>query len=337
MKVVITDYIVADIAYEKEQCQRMGAELWSYELKSAGPQELIQVVRDADVIVVNMAKLNEPVILGLERCQGIIRCGIGYDNVDVKTATRRGIEMVNIPDYCLQEVAEQTITLMMACQRRLTQQPGYMEQSIQAGRWVYDSVSPIYRFSGKTVGILGFGGIGKAVYRMLQGFGVNFLVTDPYLPEEQAKAFGIHLVPFEQLLQKSDIITIHVPLKGEETYHLFDTPQFEMMKPTATLINTSRGGIVNLEALDNALKKGLIAFAGIDVYEQEPPSPDLALLKNPNAICTPHLSWVSEESFFSLREKVFQNVNRFVKGQPRLHVVNAGDLSLRQANKEDQK
>jgi len=218
--------------------------------------------------------------------------------------------------------------------RRLNRQPLYLQQSIQARRWVYDSVEPIYRIAGKIVGIVGFGGIGKVVHRILQGFGVRFLVADPYLPEDRAREFGIALVSFDHLIREADIITVHVPLKGGETYHMFDEPQFRMMKPNAVLINTSRGGIVNLDALDRALREGLIACAGIDVYEHEPPDVNLPLLSNPNAICTPHLSWVSEESFFSLREKVFQNVRRFVEGEPRVHVVNATELAEYQAKKE---
>ena len=152
MKVVITDYIVPDITYEKEQCQQMGADLLAYELKSAEPQQLIPVVEDAEVIVVNMATISEAVINGMRQCKGIIRCGIGYDNVDVKAASKHGIKVINIPDYCLQEVAEQTVMLIMACQRKLTQQPMYLKRSVEAGRWVYDPIKPIYRISGKTVG-----------------------------------------------------------------------------------------------------------------------------------------------------------------------------------------
>jgi len=324
--VVVTDYIVTDLSYEHQRCKDLGVSFQNYELKSAGAEALIQAASKADVIVVNMAKLGKEVIDHLDSCKLIVRCGIGYDNVDTHAASQRGIQVVNIPDYCLQEVAEQTVMLIMACQRKITQQTALLRESSKAGKWISDPIKPIFRLSGKNVGILGFGGIGRAVYRMLQGFGVNFMICDPYLPPEKASEYGIFLVDFEQLIQNSDLVTIHIPVIPGKTYHLFDKPVFDQMKPNAILVNTSRGGIVNLDALDEALNCGKIAFAGIDVYEQEPPNMDLKILHNPKAICTPHISWVSEESVFMLRQKIFDNVQKYVKGEPLTHVVNSTEL-----------
>ncbi|MBE3143515.1 MAG: C-terminal binding protein, partial [Planctomycetes bacterium] len=285
-KVVVTDFIEPDLVWEEEQCRAMGIEFEAYQLKTGSTEQLNQAAADADIIVVNMAKIDAQVIDSLNHCRLIIRHGIGYDNVDIQAASRRGIQVVNVPDYCVQEVAEQAVTLMMACQRKLLQQHKLLHQSSQIGQWEFLSIHPVYRIAGKTIGIIGVGRIGSTVYRMLQGFGVHFLAADPYITEARKQALGIDIVPLSQVLGEADIITIHVPLLQGETYHMFDTPQFERMKPSAILVNTSRGGVVNLETLDQALRKDQIAMAGIDVYEQEPPPADFPLLNNPKAICT---------------------------------------------------
>ncbi len=334
LKAVVTDYIEPDLTWEKDQFQKMGVVFKDYQLKTAGPDELIQVTCDADVVVVNMASIDSQVINAMQRCKLIIRHGIGYDNVDVKAATRKGIQVANIPDYCVEEVAEQAVMLIMACQRKLLEQSKVLTISANAGAWSFTSVYPIYRIAGKTIGIVGFGRIGSKIYRMLQGFGTRFIIVDPYISDARKKEFGIQTSSFETLLREADIITTHVPLKWEETYHLFDTPQFEMMKPTAVLVNTSRGGIVNLDALDLALSQGKLAMAGIDVYEQEPPSSELALLKNPKAICTPHLSWLSEESGIAIRQKIVEDIDRLLNGEEQLNVVNAVDLAASKPEKE---
>ena len=301
----------------------MGIECSSYQLKTAGPQELIKAGRDADILIVNMAKIDSRVIEGLERCKLIIRHGIGYDNVDLEAATQKGIQVVNIPDYCAQEVAEQAVTLMMACQRKLLLQNRVLNNSARLGEWKFDEVRPIFRVAGKTVGIVGFGRIGSSVFRMLQGFGTRFTIADPYLSEARKQEFGIHISSLEQVIREADIITIHVPMKRDETYHMFDAPQFEMMKPTAILVNTSRGGVINLDALNLALEQGKLAMAGIDVYEIEPPKPDFPLLNNPKAICTPHLSWLSEESDVNIRQMIVEDIRRFYRGEEQLHPVNS--------------
>lgn len=325
---VVTDYIEPDLDWEKEQCQEMGVDFKDYQLKTAGPNELIRATQDADVVVVNMAPIDAKVINGMKRCKLIIRHGIGYDNVDISAASVRGIQVVNIPDYCVEEVAEQSVMLIMACQRKLIQQNQIINISAKTGQWHFHSIYPVYRIAGKTIGIVGFGRIGSTVFRMLQGFGTKFIITDPYISDEKKKQYGIETSPFDVLLKEADIVSVHVPLKWEETFHMFDTPQFELMKPTAVLVNTSRGGIVNLDSLDLALRHGNLAMAGIDVYEKEPPPGDLALLNNPNAICTPHLSWLSEESGISIRQKIIGNIRKFLNGEEQTNVVNSVKLSV---------
>lgn len=242
LKVVVTDYIEPDLEWEAGILKEWGVDFAHYQLKFAPRQELLAAVRDADIIIVNMALFDEALISGLERCRLIIRHGIGYDNVDVEAATRKGIIVVNIPDYCVHEVAEQAVMLIMACQRKLVTQLRSLDASTASGKWVFEPVYPVYQLRGKTVGIIGLGRIGGTVYRMLQGFGVNFLICDPYLSEKRKQEYGVETTSFEEVLKEADVITIHCPLKWDETYHMFDTPQFQMMKETAILVNTARGG-----------------------------------------------------------------------------------------------
>jgi len=322
IKFVITDYIESDLNYEKSIARDLGIDLHDHQLKNAPQSELIQAVKDADIILVNMAQFNAEVIQSLMRCRVILRHGIGYDNINIKAATKAGIVVANYPTYCVQDVAEQALTLMMACQRKLITQNKLLEKSVAAKKWIFSDVYPVYRLKGKTVGIVGMGRIGGTVFRMLAGFGVEVLIHDPYLSERRQKEYGVEVSSFDDLLSKSDIVTIHCPLNWEETHHMFDTPQFEKMKETAILINTARGGIVNIDALNSALEESKLGGAGIDVYEEEPPSAELAILKNPKAICTPHLSWLSEESGMAIREDYMDDVRKFTKGEKPKNILN---------------
>jgi len=265
------------------------------------------------VVIVNMAAINAEVIQGLKRTKLIIRHGVGYDNVDVEAAGTRGIVVSYMPDYCMHEVAEQAVTLIFACQRKLNVQMRLTQESSHAGHWVFEPVYPVHSLRGKTLGIIGCGRIGSLVFHMLQNFDLDrTLICDPYLSDARRHKLGCSFVPLETLLREADIVTVHTPL-GPETYHLLDEAQLQLMKPTSILVNTARGGIVNLEALDRALKAGRPMFAGIDVYEQEPPGTDLAILSNPRAICTPHLAWLSEEAGWNIREKIVEDVRRFLR------------------------
>lgn len=322
IKVVVTDYIEADLEWEAELAKQWGVGFFAYQLKKASVDQLLEVIGDADVVIVNMAKITAEVIAGLKKCRLIIRHGIGYDNVDIEAATAHNITVGYVPDYCVHEVAEQAMMLIMACQRKITTQLDIMDRSSRIGSWEFQSVNPVFSLSNKKIGIIGFGRIGRTVHKMLQGFGVDFLIVDPYLSDEMKKSYGIETVPFEKALLESDVVTIHCPLKWAETYHMFDHEQFKMMKNTAILVNTARGGIVNLEALDAALNDRQIAMAGIDVYEVEPPPSDFPILRNPRAICTPHLSWLSEESGWNIRRKIMNDVELFIQAQPPVNRVN---------------
>lgn len=325
-KVVVTDFIEPDLEWEKKQFKKLGVDFSINQLKFAEPEELLGAAAEADVLIVNMAKIDDRVLNGLKNCKLIIRHGVGYDNVDVEAATKCGIMVSRVPDYCINEVAEQTVLLIMASQRKLTEQLKIMKTSVSTGRWLFDPIHPIHSLHGKTLGIVGCGRIGSMVKQMMAGLGVNHLIYDPYLSEERKCEIESELVSLDRLLEKSDIVSIHCPL-NQETYHLLSTREFKLMKQTSILVNTARGGIVDLKALDKALKEGELAFAAIDVYEKEPPEPELALLKNERAICTPHLAWLSVEAEFLIREKIVEDVHRFLKGERPRFPINGENIN----------
>jgi len=327
LKVVVTDYIEPDLEWEVEQLSKYDDVVFeSYQLKFAPTELVISKIKNADIIVVNMVPLTAEVINSLERCRLIIRHGIGYDNVDVAAATNKGIVVANIPDYCPDEVAEQAIALIMATWRGLGAGRRVLEESAQRGQWDFTTLAPIYRLEGKTIGIIGFGRIGSRVYNRLQGFGVEILVADPFISEKRREFLGDKLVGLDELLRKSDIVTMHA-LLNEETHHLISRPQFEMMKPSAHIVNTARAGLIDTDALIWALSNGIIAGAGIDVYDKEPPVPDFELLKLDNVILTPHLGWCSVEAGWDIREKIVGDILRFREGKPPRFVVNPEVLS----------
>ena len=324
MKFTITDTMHPDLLFEAREAEKLGIEFSHHHLRTAGPRELIEAAADADVVLIDQARFDREVIEGLRNCRLLLRHGIGYDNVDVQACSERGIVVGYYPTFCVRDVAEQTIMLMMACQRRLTRQIENLNRVDRGGYRDIPSVTPVHRIEHKTVGIVGFGRIGKTVCKLLQGFGVKVLVDDPYLPAETKAQLGDQLVDFDRLLRESDVVTVHVPLKNvpHDTLHMFDEDEFDRMKPTAIFLNTSRGPVVNLDALDAALRRGAIAGAGIDVYEQEPPPASLPLLGNPRAICTPHLSWFSQESTAFIRQSYMEDVRRFLVGELPVHQVN---------------
>jgi D-3-phosphoglycerate dehydrogenase / 2-oxoglutarate reductase len=321
-KMVVTDYIEPDLQWEEEQAKNLDIDFHAYQLKTAEPAELINACQDAEVVVVNMARFTDEVISELPNTKLILRHGIGYDNVDIHAANQQNIMVGYYPDYCVNEVAEQALMLMFACQRKIQHQFKILKQSSELGQWQFHEIMPVYSLHGKTIGIVGAGRIGSTLIKLLKGFEVNILVTDPYLSPNRKADLKIQTIPLEALIKNSDIISIHCPLKWEETYHMFDEPQFKLMKSNAVLINTARGGIVNLSALDKALRIGQLAMAGIDVYEQEPPPPEHPILNNERVLCTPHLSWLSEEAGWNIRKKIMEDVERYTLGLPPVHQIN---------------
>ena len=322
IKIVITDYIEPDLKWEEEQLARYDHVTFAYhQLKFAPQEELIAAIRDAEVILVNMTAMTAEIIGQLEKCKLIIRHGVGYDNVDVAAATARGIRVAYEPDYCTDEVAEHAITLMLAAWRKLSIGRKVLEDSSRNGIWNFEPIYPISGLRGKTVGIVGCGRIGSTVLARLRSFGFEFIVCDPYLSEARRGKIDVPVVFLEELLQQADIVTIHAAL-NKETQNLIGEAQLRMMKETAYLVNTARGGLVDTEALARALKGGWIAGAAIDVYVKEPPDTNFPLFACETALLAPHLGWYSEEANWSIREKIVEDFVRFIEGRPPRFLIN---------------
>lgn len=318
-KVVVTDYIEPDLQWEAEEMARRGVEFETHQLKFAPNQDVIAATREADLVVVNMVPITKEIVSQWKKCRLVIRHGVGYDNVDVAALNQAGIPLCYIPDYCQEEVAEQAIALLLACGRRLATSRRVLDESSARGAWDFKDIIPIYQAAGLTLGIIGCGRIGSRVYQKLYSFGFKFLICDPYLSEERKRELGIEVVDHDTVFRNADYITIHTPLTPE-TRHLVNARTLALMKRTAYVVNTARGPMVDAQALAEALKNGIIAGAGIDVYEVEPPRPDFPLFNAPNVILTPHLAWYSENAGRRIRELIVLEIDRFLAGKPPRYV-----------------
>ena len=320
--VVVTDFIEPDLDWEAEQMAQRGADFVCHQLKFCPESEVIAAVKDANVIVVNMVPITAAVVNSLTCCRRIIRHGAGYDNVDVAACTARRIPFTYCPDYCMDEVAEQAMALIFACARQVPQSRKILDDSIANGKWDFSPLAKCYRMAGKTLGIIGCGRIGSCLHGKIRHFGFGqILVCDPYLTSQRRDELGVTVVPKETLFRDADYITIHTPLT-DETRHLVNRQTLSLMKPTAYLVNTSRGPMVDHEALAEALRSRAIAGAAIDVYDDEPPKDTYPLLGLDNAILTPHVSWYSEDAAWTIREKIVEDIDLALADKPPRWCVN---------------
>jgi len=315
--VAVTDSVFPNLDPAREVLARIGAEL-----RLAEP-----VPRDADAILTTYAKLSAGLIQELKQCRIIARFGIGVDNVDIPAATQAGIVVTRVPDYCLDEVSDHTIALLLALVRKIPSS----NARTQAGRWEMRAVIPIRRLRGTVLGLVAFGQIPQLVAPKAQAFGIRVVTHDPYVSKQVAERAGVELVDFDELLKISDYISIHTPLLPA-THHLFNADVFRRMKPTAYLINTARGPIVHEAALADALDQGQLAGAALDVMEQEPPSGTSPLFGRDNVIITPHTSYYSEESLVDLQTKAAEEVVRVLTGQAPRNPVNPEALKTASAS-----
>jgi D-3-phosphoglycerate dehydrogenase len=290
--------------------------------------DFLRQCTEADGLLVQYADISRRVIEGLPRLRLLVRYGVGVDGIDLAAATDRGIPVVNVPDYGTDEVANHAVALLLALVRKVTR----LDRQTRAGRWSVFEAQPIHRLAGQAVGIVGCGRIGSRVARKLAGFDVRLLAHDPYLRELPP---GVSPVPLEALLAESDHVTLHAPLTSE-TEHLIDAGALARMKPTAVLLNTARGGLVDTAALTDALRAGRLGGAGLDVTEPEPLPAGHPLLAMEHVIVTPHAAWYSEEGRADLKRRVAEEAVRvLLRGEPPLHCVNPGVLrpAGRQANR----
>lgn len=323
--VVITDSTDPDSDLEAEVLRASGLDIDLRRCNTTEPGRLAWEVAAADAIIVLFATIDRSLIESLARCRVISRYGIGVDMIDIQAATERGIPVANVTDFCIDEVSTQTIGFVIDLARHTFA----LHEHVRAGRWGITSPScgaPL-RLKGQTVGIVGLGSLGRAVASKAGCLGLRVLAADPYVRPEQAAEVGAELVGLDELLRRSDFVSLHCPLVPE-TRGLIGAAQLASMKPTAYLINTARGPVVDQAALYGALVEGTIAGAALDVLEREPPQPDDPLLRLDNAIITPHTASWSVEAYAHLRRAAAQNVVDVLEGRLPHSVVNRRALGL---------
>jgi len=314
-RAVVTDADYPDLDQERAILEAIGAELIREDARSE--DDLIRVTQGADVVLNQFSLLTGRVVDSLDRCKGIVRYGVGYDNVDLEAATRRGIVVCNVPDYGTDEVSDHAITLLLAVARKLI----VLAEAAQRGVWSVEPAKPVGRLRGRTLGIVGLGRIGALTARKAQAFGIQVIAHDPYRPMHEFAERNIGRASFDELLQTSDYISIHAPLSSE-TRHLIGERELGLMKPTAFLINTARGGLVDTLALARVLRAGRIGGAALDVTETEPIPRDHPLLGLENCLITPHAAWYSDESAAALQRLAGEEAARILLGEPARCPVN---------------
>jgi len=293
------------------------------------PEAICKQGEDADGLMVLFTPMNRKNLSYFKKARILLRTGIGTNSVDLDAATEQGIIVCNVPDYCQEEVADHTMALFLAITRKIVD----LVNQTREGGWNMDIADPVPRYRGKTFALVGCGGIGRMVAARVQPMGMKVIGYDPYLPEEVFKKAGIEQCKdLDELFKAADFISLHMPLTPEST-GIVDERRLSLMKPTAYLINSARGQLVDEEALYRACRDHKIAGAGLDVTKYEPPAgqyhftsiPDLVTA--PNIYLTPHAAWNSDEAIPELRVKVAQELCRFFRGEKPLHVVNKDVLA----------
>ncbi|MCM3766895.1 C-terminal binding protein [Neobacillus niacini] len=297
---------ILDDEWHEHHLERKMYEEQGIEVKVTRSEELEEDVplyaSIADGVVAQVGfQCGADLIEKLASCKVISIPGVGYNHVDVAAATKKGIAVSTVPDYCAEEVSDHTLALILAVTRRLSS----YSRKVRGGRWNPLDTKPIHRFSSRTIGLLGFGRIARMVAEKLKPFGVRILAHDEFVPEEVMKREGVVPVLLNELLEKSDVLSLHVPLTPE-TRKLINYERLSKLPKGAFVINTCRGGVVNEADLQQLILEGHIAGAGLDVLEQEPPAADYSLLTMEEVLITPHASYFSEESIKELRTRTTQ-------------------------------
>jgi len=278
---------------------------------------ILKVAANADGLMVTYGQITADVIAGLEQCKVIGRFGLGVDNIDVDAATKAGIAVVYVPDYCIDEVSDHAMAMLLDLARKVS----FSNSLVQAGRWEMPAVAPLSRLRGRTLGLAGLGQIPRAVAPKAQAFGLNVIAYDPFVNKDVAKDMGVELVDLETLLKTSDYVSVHVPMMPE-TKNMFGADAFKQMKSDALIINTARGPLVDTDALAVALDAGKIGGAGLDVMPVEPPGADHPLLGRDNVILSPHTGFYSIEALEELQTKTARGIVDVLQGNKPVYPIN---------------
>jgi D-3-phosphoglycerate dehydrogenase len=315
--VVVTDHVFADLDTERDILHEEGHEL-VFESAARSTEEVVAAAAGADAVLNCYAPMPAEVIGALERCRIIARYGIGLDTIDVPAATARGILVTNVPDYCIDEVSDHALALILALTRGVVR----LDRSVRDGAWNPMVARPLHRNRGRTLGLVGFGRIARRLAEKAAAVGFEILATDPYVPDDAIASTGAGPRNLEELLAAADVVSVHAPLT-EESRHLIGAPELASMHPGALLVNTSRGPLVDARAVLEALEAGHLGGAALDVLETEPPAPDDPLLSRPDVIVTPHASFYSEESMAEQQRKAAEQVVAALAGEVPIYAVNA--------------
>jgi D-3-phosphoglycerate dehydrogenase len=303
--VVITDCDHGDVDPERAVLDGHDVELRVLACRT--PEEVAAQAGGADVLINQYVPITAAVLDALPRCRLVVRYGVGVDNVDLQAATERGVWVANVPDYGRDEVADHTLALALALLRGVVA----LDRSVRDGTWDLDPARPLRRLATLTWGVVGCGAIGTAVARRAAGLGMRVLGYD--LPTVRSQA-PIERVPLEELLEEADLVSLHAALTPD-THHLVGAAALARMRPTAHLVNTARGGLVEEAALLAALDAGALAGAALDVLEHEPPDElGWKLARHPRVVATPHAAWYSEEAFHTLKSEVAREALRVLGG-----------------------
>lgn len=295
-KVVITDWEFENLCYEEQVLNHPDIEWKAFQCRTE--EEVIQACQGADGIINQYAPITRKVIESLDRCKVITRYGIGLNTIDLDAATEKGICVANAPDYGIDEVSNHALALLMDVARKIS----FANKQVKQGKWDFKPLQPIYRLTGLTLGLVGFGNIAQRLAEKVVPLGLNVIAYDPYIPEDVAKGRNVSLVSLKELCQKADFISVHAPLLPA-TKGMIGKQQFELMKKGVAIINTSRGPVIDEEAFIQALQAGIVAGAGLDVVEEEPIRSHHPFLSMDQVILTPHSAWYSEEAAVEVRSK----------------------------------
>jgi D-3-phosphoglycerate dehydrogenase / 2-oxoglutarate reductase len=313
--VAITDSPFENGDKEQAILGRIGAKVQQFHCTNES--EVADAARNAHVIMCDASPVTRNVIHSLSELVGVVEYGVGYDNIDVSAATENGVVVCNVPDFMTSEVADHAVALILALTRKLDR----IGRSTRAGEWNWREFRPVSSLDGKTVGIIGFGNIGRQVAERMRSFRTVVVAYDPYVPHEVMEKLGARFADLDELLAVSDVVSIHVPLT-KETKQLIGKKELAMLKDSAVLVNTSRGSVIDQEALVESLRKGRIGAAGLDVLAKEPPNSTDPILGFENVIVTPHIGWYSEQSSSRLQENAALEAERILTGKPPKHCVN---------------
>lgn len=297
-----------DSQIERELLKAIGANL--VPVKSLDAPEDRAHIRTADALIVTTHRVSADLIGSMERCKIISRSGTGLDAIDIPAATTHGVWVAYVPDYSVDEVSSHAIAFLLSHARGIP----WLAESTRNGTWTHQVAAPRKRLRGQTLGLLGFGRIGQTVATKARGLGLDVIVHDPYLDPHVIANGGARPVDRDTLLRESDYLSLHVPLNEANTRFL-NADALALMKPTAFVINTARGGLVDEEALLNAVQSGQIAGAGLDVLTIEPPPADHPLLHEPRILITPHSGWYSEDAAHDVRVRATEEVVRVLRGE----------------------